>query len=214
LALSDDAYERLRSAIRDGAFAPGERIKLREVADAFDMSVTPVRDGLARLVAERVLDALPNRAVCVPRPTAETVTEVRRIRCELEGLAASEAAGRITSGQLAVLKEHQASFELACAENDAGGMRSSNAALHFAIYAAAGMPLLNETISSFWLRDGPVQNLMYSNAPDVVRNSNRHLQLIDRLWARDSLGAREAVVADISAVTPTMITLLDTSSGT
>ena len=75
MALSDDAYERLRSAIRDGAFAPGERIKLRELADAFDMSVTPVRDGLARLVAERVLEALPNRAVCVPRPTAEIVTE-------------------------------------------------------------------------------------------------------------------------------------------
>lgn len=211
MALSDDAYDRLRSAIRDGAFAPGQHMKLRDIAASFDMSITPVREGLARLVAERILQALPNRTICVPKPSAQTMIEVRRIRCELEGLAAFEAAAQITAGELERIKGHQAEFARASSVNDTTAMRQANSALHFAIYEAARMPILYETISSFWLRDGPVQNLMYAEAGDEVRGANKHEELIDRLWARDSQGARTALVADISEVTQVMLRLLEES---
>ena len=51
-------YAELRAMLRDGMFGPGTKLKLRELAQEFGTSLTPVRDALSRLVAEQVLGIL------------------------------------------------------------------------------------------------------------------------------------------------------------
>ena len=54
--LWDRAYRALKSALLEGRFAPGERIVLRDVANDLGISLTPVRDAVNRLTAEKILD--------------------------------------------------------------------------------------------------------------------------------------------------------------
>ena len=54
--LWDHAYGALRATLMAGRLAPGERILLRDVAEQLGISLTPVRDAVNRLVAERVLE--------------------------------------------------------------------------------------------------------------------------------------------------------------
>ena len=56
----------LRRQLITGVLAPGDRLSLRSVADQQRTSMQPVRDAVARLVAERVLEVTPKSAVQVP----------------------------------------------------------------------------------------------------------------------------------------------------
>ena len=50
------AYVALKSALLAGKFAPGEKIVLRQVADELRISLTPVRDAVNRMIAEKILE--------------------------------------------------------------------------------------------------------------------------------------------------------------
>ena len=55
-SLWDRAYASLKADLLAGRRAPGDRVVLRQVADALGISLTPVRDAVNRLIAEKILD--------------------------------------------------------------------------------------------------------------------------------------------------------------
>src|SRR3546814_9744932 len=56
-----EAYEALKQALISGHFMPGQKLTLRMLAEALGMSVTPVREAIHRLTAERALEGAANR---------------------------------------------------------------------------------------------------------------------------------------------------------
>ncbi|MCZ1003442.1 GntR family transcriptional regulator [Streptomyces mirabilis] len=52
-SLADQAYRRLRDAIRGGALRPGEKITERDLAARLGVSPTPIREALRQLVHGR-----------------------------------------------------------------------------------------------------------------------------------------------------------------
>src|SRR5215467_6406245 len=80
-SLQDVAYERIRNALRSGTFKPGESLVTRTLAKALGISTTPVREALARLVAQNVLavDSV-NGTPYVPVITRELLIEVYELR--------------------------------------------------------------------------------------------------------------------------------------
>src|SRR5690606_5351375 len=87
-ALSDQAYAAIKQELISGRFAPRQMLVLRTLAETYGISTTPVREALQRLVGEGLLEMLPNRSIAVPDWDPAKFSELYRIRCELEGLAA------------------------------------------------------------------------------------------------------------------------------
>ena len=54
--LGDEVYVVLQQAIMDGTIPPDERLNAGELARRFDVSPTPVREALARLEADRLVE--------------------------------------------------------------------------------------------------------------------------------------------------------------
>ena len=54
-SLNGQAYVRLCRDLKAGRFAPGEKLKLRDLAQEMGISPTPVREALARLISEQAL---------------------------------------------------------------------------------------------------------------------------------------------------------------
>jgi DNA-binding GntR family transcriptional regulator len=202
-------YAKLRELLMAGTFRPGQKLTLREVAGWFETSLTPARDALLRLVAEQVLQMPRNGTIIVPIPTSDEVREVRRIRCELEGLAVQEAAGRITEQEVETVCEKQRFLQKSLAAADRTELANTNRAFHFSIYQAAEMPVLLQTIENFWLRNGPLQNLLYANTRILQRKSlDYHQTIIKALIDRDRIAARQALVSDIMSGTEEIIDIL------
>jgi len=55
-SLNGQAYERLCRDLKAGRFGPGEKLKLRDLAQEMGISPTPVREALARLISEQALE--------------------------------------------------------------------------------------------------------------------------------------------------------------
>ena len=103
--LGQDAYGRIRAAIRAGTLAPGLRLTETDLAARFGVSRTPVRQAIARLEAEGLLTHAPRRGLTVTRPDHAQVVELYVMREILEGAAARLAAQHATETELAAMAE-------------------------------------------------------------------------------------------------------------
>src|SRR5581483_4849082 len=170
--LARQVHGKLRELLVAGVLSPGEKLSLRTIASSLGVSVQPVREAVSRLVADRALDVMPNRAVRVPLLTLAQFRELTTIRIAIEGFAAQRAATCRTLADLRVMRRQERAFrrEQQRSAPDLRAAVAANHAFHFAVYAAARLPELLPIIEGLWLRIGPVLNFdMRSNAARVRR---------------------------------------------
>lgn len=89
--------DQLRQSILSGALAPGSKINLDQLRRRFDVSLSPLREALARLIALGLVELHDNRGYRVAGVSQENLAEITRLRVEFEGLALAAA---ITAGSL------------------------------------------------------------------------------------------------------------------
>ncbi len=91
---SEVAFDAIRRAIVAGRLAPGERLREVALAKQLGISATPVREALARLQQEGLVQVEPRRGAVVPRLGTHDILEVYELRELLEAHAARRAAER------------------------------------------------------------------------------------------------------------------------
>lgn len=198
-SLQDVAYERIRNALRNGTFKPGETLVTRTLAKALGISTTPVREALARLVAQNVLAVDPvNGVPRVPLITPELITEIYEIRALLEGLASEHAARNITPDELAALEEVWARLKEA-KDLDYPGQQQITEEFQSIVYRAARHPVLLELIQSVWLRSGTVLHLLAKSRPRDFSVEGQRAKLFAALKRGEAARAREATRAGVLA---------------
>ncbi|MFC7738954.1 GntR family transcriptional regulator [Roseomonas sp. GCM10028921] len=199
--LGDTIYTHLSELLISGRLAPGEKLSLRDSAAALGVSVMPVREAVSRLVADGALESPPNRAVRVPVMTVPRFRELADTRMAVEGLAAGRAATLRTPTQLAAIHRAEAAFRTLASKPDPALAVALNRDVHFAIYAACGLPTLRSIIAGLWLKAGPVINL------DLRANSDRlntghalrcHAEALAAVEGGDAGAAQAAIAADIN----------------
>ena len=94
----------IRDGILEGRLRPGERLKEDMLAKELDVSRTPVREAIAMLQAEGLLDGHQHRGAQVRSYTPAELEEIYDLRSILEGYAARRAATRISQRDLTRLR--------------------------------------------------------------------------------------------------------------
>lgn len=123
-SLNVQAYERLCRDLKAGRFGPGEKLKLRDLAQEMGISPTPVREALARLISEQAVEQVGHHSVRVPVMDEERFNGVLELRMLLEGHAAARAAVHATAADVARL---EAIHERMAALSDAGDAAAARA---------------------------------------------------------------------------------------
>ncbi|WP_374015584.1 GntR family transcriptional regulator [Phaeobacter sp. A36a-5a] len=90
--LRDIVQERMREAIIDGHFAPGERLVERPLCDQLGVSRTVIRETIRYLEAEGLVEIIPNRGPVVARLTWDQARQIYDVRRQLEAAAAAASA--------------------------------------------------------------------------------------------------------------------------
>ncbi|TGN41503.1 GntR family transcriptional regulator [Marinobacter confluentis] len=101
---ADEAFDCLQTAIIKGDLVPGEKIGEVELCSRFNLTRGPLREALGRLESRGLLIRRPHAGVKVVSVSAEELMELYRIREVMEGLAAKQAAERMTDQEIADLK--------------------------------------------------------------------------------------------------------------
>lgn len=185
---SQEAYRKIRAGILSGHFPAGQFVPEDEFAQYCGLSRTPVREAIAELVAEMLLQRSGTNRVFVPVWSDEDEEELFTLRAMLESHCASRAARLITDAQIDELKAHCDFIDRAIAapsEPDVSGFVEGNRRFHAIILAAAQSDRLTQlmklVVSQIVVHRTAEQ---YSRA-DMEQSQRDHRDLVSAFEMRD-----------------------------
>jgi DNA-binding GntR family transcriptional regulator len=196
--VQERVYSTLRDKLMRGGFAPGQKLKIAELAEALGTSAMPVRDAFNRLAAERAVESLPNRGVRVPALSKDALQDLKETRFAVEGLACERAATHMTGESLATLRRLIDAQSVTDAEHVAESSAEENRAFHFTIYRQSQSSVLLPIIESLWLQCGPylrIASEMFDGRDG--RGIDFHVEILEALARGDGKAARYALQSDI-----------------
>ena len=142
LSLSRRAEAIIRERIICGAFAFGERLSDRTLAETVGISRTPVRAALARLAGQDLVSIRPQSGTFVMHPTAESIRTVCDMRAVLECGALRILAAACSEAAVEPVRVAVEGGERAVQTGDLAAAARLDKAFHEALVAASGNALL------------------------------------------------------------------------
>ena len=141
---------------------------------------------------------MPNRSTRVPLVTRARLDDLAHARALIEGDLLARAAPRLTTADLAALRDLTAAYDDARTQG-APASADLNHAFHARLYAPAGSDVLMAMVESLWLQSGPYVRAaaeIHDAAPSQPATHHHHA-ILDALARQDWATARHALLADI-----------------
>lgn len=134
---SDRVFDALSEAIRDLRFPPGQSLSETDLAEQLNVSRTPVREAIARLVDIGLVRVVPQVGTSVARIRMTDVHEARFVRESLE-VAALEEACESPDPDVSTLRTLLERQEAAHADGDLTQFFAADEAFHVEIFRLSG----------------------------------------------------------------------------
>ena len=186
--LRDDVFGRLRDAIVDGTFAPGEQLRDVEIAAWLGVSRTPVREALLRLAEAGLVVAQPGRSTTVSTLDVRAVRDARDVVAAMHEVAVREAVGSLTETDLEAMREANGRFRSAIEQGDVEGALRADDDLHGVPVTVAANRALTAVLDQFAPVLRRAERLRFSSL-DGRASLARHEELIRLCAAGDADGA-------------------------
>ncbi|SDJ42329.1 GntR family transcriptional regulator [Streptomyces indicus] len=103
--LADQAYEELKSAVLANRLRPGDALSVPALAAQLNISRSPVREAVQRLIHDGLATHVPHKGAVVATVDVEDVRQLYVVREVMEGLAARLATERLDATRVAQLRE-------------------------------------------------------------------------------------------------------------
>jgi DNA-binding GntR family transcriptional regulator len=103
----DEIYERIYNAILEHRLPPGTKLVEERLAEIFGTSRARIREVLARLAHEQIVELYPQRGAYVAKPSVEQARDVFEARRLIEPAVMRRLIGTLTPEKLARLRQHQ-----------------------------------------------------------------------------------------------------------
>jgi len=197
LPAHERVYRALRGKILSGEMAPGDSVTLRGLAEELAVSMTPAREAVRRLVAERALSMTASGRVAIPAPNARRLQELFRARELLEPELAVRALPNTGKATISTLRRIDLAIDQFVAEGDAAGYVQANTAFHTTLYALADAPALMALVESVWLQTAPVMRRVYGRL-GTASLTDYHEATLAALADRDPAALADAIRRDVT----------------
>ena len=133
-------HAELREEIVSLRRRPGDAIAEKEIAGAYGVSRTPVREAVLRLADEGLIEIFPQSGTFVARIPLSALPEAIVVRKALEETTARLAAERAPPERLAAIDATLKRQREVAAQGDRQAFHAADEAFHAAVAEAAGHP--------------------------------------------------------------------------
>ncbi len=201
LPVGETAYRRIRSDIVFGRLPPGQKLTLDRLRDAYEASVSTLREILNRLSSEGLVKAEGAKGFEVMPVSPDNLRQVASMRQLLECHALKESfeagdmewEGRVVAAhhKLAQMEKRMAGGDRASAET----WKRYDWEFHHALISACGSQVLLDTHAMIYDR-----YLRYQMIAAVYRGeaaSSEHRVLMESALARDWRAAQKALTTHV-----------------
>lgn len=176
--IRNQVYQILKKQICSGEYPPRFWLQEQELAASLQVSRSPVREALRRLVADGLADEIPNKGVFVRSFSAQDIEEIFEIRTLLEGYAIRKGHANYSPQQQEALLKLLQELETAHTAGDLELYTQLDDKLHLTIVQWCGNQLAAE---------------MYGRVHSMVRQF-RIYSLTASVRFQDSLSEHRGVV--------------------
>ena len=186
LSQAERAYAEIKRRILDNEMPAGHQALEQELAEALDMSRTPVREALIRLAKEGLVEVRPRHGMRVLPISAEDMREIYQILTSLEATAAELTAARgLSDGELHNLQRAVAEMDEALAAGDLRAWAVADERFHLLLVDYAGNERLRALVGSFWEQAHRVRMATLRLRPPPKDSNKDHAAVVDAIARRD-----------------------------
>ena len=187
LRASERAYRQLRGEILDGVLAPGSGLLEVEQAERIGVSRTPLREAVARLIADGLVAGRSGRGFEVTEISIDSIGELYELRQALGIQAVRLAAQRRDPEVFRALREQFLTAPSLVLHGAAGLHRYYELIDEFdeAIDGAVGNPFLVAALRSVRTHLARIRRLARKNSTRLKAAAEEHLLIIDAIIAGD-----------------------------
>ncbi len=208
--VGEKTYRRIRTDSNFGRLPPGERLTLDRMRDAYEASVSTLREMLSRLSSEGLVVAEGSRGFQVTPISAANLREVAAMRCLLETHAlrlSFEAGDMDWEGGVVAAHHKLASMERRMRAGErsqhAEAWKNYDREFHAALIAACGSEVLLETHGQIYDRYLRYQIIAAVYRGDVA--AAEHRRLLESALTRDWKAAQSTLFGHVQGCVAYMI---------
>lgn len=189
---SDRVYDQLMHAIRDLRLPPGASLSETELSEQLQVSRTPLREAIARLVEIGLVTVVPQVGTHVALIKLADVEQAQFIREHLE-VAAFEAACRKSERDLNPLRSTLDRQNQAYENGDFDAFFAADEAFHEGIFELSGYPGAWRALESVKVQLDRLRRLSLPEASTVAELIGEHRAILDALEKADVRLGKSAV---------------------
>lgn len=203
-------YRAIRSQITALQLAPGRRLFLEELAQAFGVSHTPVRLALRRLERDGLVVSEERRGSLVAPLHIEELEEIHAIRIGVESLLARFGAPRATTNSIKRMEARLNEVDAAAEKGDWEKHILAQWAFRDACYERARRPHLSRLLGQQRRRAGRYVRLLSSSLEAIAELRLYQADLLAACRTRDGAAAETSTYAAQNSALERLQTVLRT----
>ena len=197
-SLADKAYEVLKADIITCALEPGQQIVQSQLAEKYQIGLTPIREALQRLAQEGFVQPIPRFGYVVSPITFSDMRELFELRSIVESAAARLSAVRGSQERLEAIRD-SADFGYVYKDRQSYvSFLARNVDFHRSIAEAAGNQRLVDLVSKLLDELTRVFHLGLDVRDSAEEMRDEHLALARALCDRDPDRAERIVQSQIA----------------
>ena len=194
--VAEGVYQHLRRELLTGRLEPGQWLREQELAEALEVSRTPVREAIRQLAQEGLLQIEANRGVRVRGLSLEEAVATYEVRNRLESMAAGLAARNVNDEARAELSQHLEAMTAVDPEDQAEHIRTDNE-FHALVARLSGNPVLEELVEK--LSERVMRVKILTRDVNVSADARaQHARIVEAICRGDEDAAAEAMSRHVS----------------
>lgn len=191
--LSEQLREKIEEGIVTGQYPPGTRMDEVELAEAYGVSRTPIREALIQLSAAGFIEKRPRKGWEVAAIPPGRLCEMFDVMAELEAMCGRLAARRATELEQRRIRAAHSACLGAKQANDPAEYYRLNEVFHLAIYQASHNVFLCEQATALHRRLRPYRRLQLRVRNRMHNSFDEHEAIVQAIENGDSAAACECL---------------------
>ena len=199
----DEIYERIYVAILEHRLHPGTKLVEERLADIFAVSRARIREVLARLAHEQIVELYPQRGAYVAKPSIEQALDVFEARRLIEPAVVRRLIESLTPDKLARLRQHQELELDARRRDDKRAVIRLSGEFHSLAAELAGNSALARNMRELSMLTC-LMIFLYDAPTATSCRADEHSKIIDAIAKRDPVRAERLMLEHLDHIESSM----------
>jgi DNA-binding GntR family transcriptional regulator len=196
--LRELALDKVREAIVDGYFRPGDRLVERDLCAQLGVSRTIVREVLRHLESEGLVANLPNKGPIVAQLDLAEAKQIYEIRGALEGMAARLCAERRDPEIVAALEASLQGIRDSYREKNMPAVLAHTSSFYQTLFTMVGRHVAWGVVNLLTVRINHLRSMTIKTENRDIEGPLQMSRIVDAIRRGDGEGAYEAAMDHVA----------------